>query len=98
MTVEHLVERSNGGDVGELMTQVVKFCDVHNSVLRAMLLQRGFREEDVQMEVKDRMVVGVVSLFGGEAFAQHDGCPVCVLEGTLERTTDEIAIQRRKTN
>ncbi len=55
-------------------------------------------EPNAMLEVTQHMIMGVIATMGAAVFAQYDGCPVCVLEGTLERAADEIVIQRRKKN
>lgn len=114
MMVEHLT-CSECGDEHPADMQALKLCEPHESVLRALLIQRGFGkhldmtvEERVQMfeagqldtrsEVTNHLIMGVVAMFGGDTFIQYDGCPVCVLEGTLVRAVDEVAANRRKSN
>ena len=93
MTVEHLTPCP----VHDLGIDVLKFCDQHDSVLDALVQQRNLTAND-RMEVVQSLLVGVVTIMGPLVFGQHDGCPVCVLEGTLERSADELAMRRRKTN
>lgn len=113
MTVEHLMFEETYGS--ESVIRQVEFCDAHNSVVRALLIERGFgadcelsddeRREmllagnmDTMTEITHTLMVGVLSIFGGDALSRHLGCPVCVLEGTVERAADEIASRRSKKN
>lgn len=93
MTVEHLTEcPMHGEDV-----QKLEFCEQHRSVLEALAMQRQM--DGVQCEtVMQTMLMGVVTFMGPAVFVQHDGCPVCVLEGTLERACDEVSMIGRKAN
>ena len=113
MTVENLTFAESyeaGPDV-----QQIEFCDVHHSVVRALLIERGFGADceltdeerrdlifagkmDAMTEMTQTLMVGVLSVFGGDAMARHLGCPVCVLEGTTVRAADEIAAARSRKN
>jgi len=55
-------------------------------------------QADAMTDVTNSLMMGTMSIFGGEPFIRHDGCPVCVLEGTLGRAVDEVAAKRRKKN
>lgn len=94
MTVEHLVsfEPMEGDDV-----KVMQLCAHHNDVLDCLILERSMNDGE-RNEVVQTMLVGVVTFMGPTVFEQHDGCPVCVLEGTLERAADEVMMIRRKAN
>lgn len=111
MTVESIVCPEHGM-VG---VQAVEFCDTHLSVVRALMIERGFGEDceltdderrdliiagdmDAFSEVMHTLFVGVLSIFGGPALSMHNGCPACVLEGTVVRAADEVASSRRKSN
>jgi hypothetical protein len=48
--------------------------------------------------VINTMLMGVVTFMGPQVFRQHNNCPVCVLEGTLERACDEVSMIGRKSN
>ncbi len=115
MTVEHLIECPDCGDMHSDEVQSLNICDTHESILRALLIQRGFGADldmshedrlamyeqgrfDTKTEVTNHLIMGVMAMFGGAAFMQYNGCPVCVLEGTLERAVDEVAANRRKSN
>ncbi len=113
MTVDHLTFAEgyeSGSDI-----QQIEFCDVHHTVVRALLIERGFGADceltdeerrdmilsgkmDAMTEMTQTLMVGVLSVFGGDAMARHLGCPVCVLEGTTERAADEIAAARTRKN
>lgn len=112
MTVENLVCSEHGADAE---IQAVAFCDPHYSVVRALMIERGFGAEceltdeerrdmimagkmDAVTEIMHTLFVGVLSIFGGPALSMHDGCPVCVLEGTVVRAADEIAASRSRKN
>lgn len=60
------------------------------------MMEKG--EPNAMMEVTQHMIMGVIATMGAAVFAQYDGCPVCVLEGTLERASDEVTINRRQSN
>ena len=96
MTVEHLV-CPDCDEVHAEDMHVLEFCVVHNSVLDALVQQRNLNLDE-RTEVVSSMLVGVVHTMGPAVFEQHGGCPVCVLEGTLERAADDVAIRRRKSN
>lgn len=111
MTVEHMICAEYGDDVARL--QSAELCDDHTSVVRALMIERGFGADceltdeerrdmilsgkmDAMTEMVQTLMVGVISIFGGDALARHLGCPVCVLEGTVERAADEIAAARTR--
>jgi hypothetical protein len=79
-----LIERGFGED-----------CELSDDERREMLLAGNM---DAMTEMTQTLMVGVLSVFGGEAMARHLGCPVCVLEGTPERAADEIAARRTRKN
>lgn len=114
MTVEHLMFEEEAY-TSETNIRQVEFCDAHNMVVRALLIERGFGEDcelsdderrekmmegnmDAMTEITHTLMVGVLSIFGGHALSRHFGCPVCVLEGTVERAADEIAASRSRKN
>jgi len=94
MTVEHLVCPECDD---EMEVELLEFCDQHNTVLDALVIQRGMRDEE-RNTVVSTMLFGVVSFMGPQVFKQHGNCPVCVLEGTLERACDEVTMKNRKMN
>ena len=113
MTVEHMICSEHEGDVARI--QSAEFCDTHHSVVRALMIERGFGEDceltdeerlallmdgkmDAMTEITQTLMIGVISIFGGDALTRHLGCPVCVLEGTVERAADEIAAARSSKN
>jgi hypothetical protein len=113
MTVEHIECPDCGGEGPNV--QSVEFCDPHQSVVRALMIERGFGADceltdderrdlilagdmDAYTEVMHTLFVGVLSIFGGPALSMHNGCPACVLEGTVVRAADEVASSRRKSN
>lgn len=79
---------------------VLVMCPNHELTLRGMLVTRGLQDSvpDPYEELERSMVFGVVTFMGPDVFAQHNGCPVCVLEGTLERACDEVVMRRRMNN
>lgn len=114
MTVENLVERTDRGGamlgpmpvgfckahmsvVRALLTQVGFAADLdltdEERMDRAMHGKR-----DALTEVTQSMIFGVVTIMGPQTLTQYDGCPACVLENTLSRAVDEIAIARMGTN
>jgi hypothetical protein len=97
MTVEHLMP--GGVESDEEVTRI-QICTEHEFELRAMLIQRGVqdRQPDLYEAIQNTMIMGVMSFMGPTVFPQHDGCPVCVLEGTLERAVDEMVATIRKSN
>lgn len=95
MTVEHLTFPSY--DDGSMDVELLEFCASHDSVLDKLVLERGLTESG-RNEVVSSMLFGVVSFMGPQVFKQHGNCPICVLEGTLERAADEVFIRRRKAN
>jgi len=85
-------------DCGESMNVVsVALCESHRAVLGALAGQRMLSEGQ-RDHVAHIMVVGVASFMGSNIFDQYGGCPVCVLEGTLERACDEVSMIGRKSN
>lgn len=94
MTVEHLTECPIHGEDG---VQKLEFCAQHNGILDAFATQRGMDADAIE-SVRSTMLFGVVSFMGPTVFLQHNNCPVCVLEGTLERACDEVSMVGRKTN
>lgn len=113
MTVEQLVEGCD--EHGDFQAQEVGFCEVHTSVVRALLTQVGLGADldlddnermtmalngrrDALTEVTQSMIFGVVTIMGPQTLVQYNGCPSCVMEGTLERAVDEIAITRMRKN
>jgi hypothetical protein len=113
MTAEIVVCPDCGEDQSNV--QQVEFCDPHQSVVRALMIERGFGADceltdderrdliiagdmDAYTEVMHTLFVGVLSIFGGPALSMHNGCPACVLEGTVVRAADEVASSRRKSN
>lgn len=94
MTVEHLVCPDCDD---EMEVELLEFCAQHNTVLDALVIQRGMRDEE-RNTVVSTMLFGVVSFMGPQVFKQHGNCPVCVLEGTLERACDEVTMKNRKMN
>lgn len=115
MTVEHIIECPDCGGGIPCGEMILEFCEMHDSILRAMLIQRGFgadceltREEreaqvavgelDTYTHITQTMLIGVVKTMGPSTFEQYNGCPVCVLEGTLERSVDEIISFRARKN
>ena len=93
MTVEHLTVSSEARGVDGV--ERLEFCVNHRSVLNALAEQRQMNSEQRET-VMQTMLYGVVSMMGPSVFAQHGGCPVCVLEGTLERACDEVSMIGRK--
>jgi len=79
---------------------VLVMCPNHEVTLRGMLMMRGLQDcvPDPYDELERGMAFGVVAFMGPDVFAQHGGCPACVLEGTLERACDEVLMSRRKSN
>jgi hypothetical protein len=94
MTVEHLVCPECEDD---LEVELLEFCAQHNNVLDALILQRGMTDRE-RNAVVSTMLFGVVSFMGPQVFKQHENCPICVLEGTLERACDEVSLTNRKAN
>lgn len=98
MSVEHLTECP---DCGELLeegdVQKLEFCEHHSETLDMLVLERQM-QSDERASVVDVMLFGVISYMGPTVFAQHNNCPVCVLEGTLERACDEVSMIGRKSN
>lgn len=111
MTVEHLVCEEYGSDAARVQSAelcedhnfVVRAlmiergfgadCQLTDNERRDMILSGKM---DAMTEMVQTLMVGVISIFGGEALARHLGCPVCVLEGTVERAADEIAAARTR--
>jgi len=79
-----LIERGFGAD-----------CELSDEERHDLLLSGNM---DTLTEITQTLMVGVLSIFGGEALARHLGCPMCVLEGTPERAADEIAARRTRKN
>jgi hypothetical protein len=114
MTVENLVERPDrlGANIGPiavgfckahmsvvraLLTQVGFGADLDlTDEERMERMVSGKR--DALTEVTQSMIFGVVTIMGPQTLGQYDGCPACVLENTLSRAVDEIAIARMGTN
>jgi len=114
MTVEHLVECPDCGDdqmqalavgfcdehmnvVRALLTQVGFGADLELTEEERMTMAETGRR-DALTEVTQSMIFGVVTIMGPQTLSQYNGCPCCVLEGTLSRAVDEIAIARKGTN
>jgi predicted nucleotidyltransferase component of viral defense system len=83
--------------VRALLTQVGFGADLDlDEEERVAMMENGQR--DALTEVTSSMIFGVVTIMGPRTLAQHNGCPVCVLEGTLERAVDEMAAARMRKN
>ena len=116
MTVVHLVLCPDCGEEHEAGVTKLSFCEQHESVLRAMLIQRGvtdclemtdeerrdhieqYGEADLHTEVTQSLVMGVAMTMGPAVMVPYDGCPICALEGTLERAVNECVSRRRASN
>jgi len=83
--------------VRALLTQVGFGSDLDLSNEERITRMEG-GERDALTEVTQSMIFGVVTIMGPNTLAQYDGCPVCVLEGTLQRAVDEVAIARTRKN
>ncbi len=95
--LEHLTCPDCGEEHDPSEMKVMQFCDSHLSILDAFAHQRSLTDS-MKGEVINSMLVGVVTTMGPAVFDVHNGCPVCVLEGTLERACDDVSIRRRKAN
>ena len=93
------------GKVRHTETVIAKICELHTAVLNDLLTKRGVNTVvsvsdggKLVADITKSMIINVLSMMGAKVFDQYNSCPVCVLEGCLERCVDGTIAMQRKLN